>query len=353
MKKEIKKGKSILYIIYILFTIGVLALIGLLDPQLKSFDEALSLVSLRWILVAVASMILFWITDTCIIHYMTSYLHKRQSIWASYKISMVGHFYSALTPFSSGGQPMQVVYMKREGMPPAKSTPLLIMKFLLWQMSVCIIGAIAVPLSWSTVFMTDSKLLILVVIGFISNFAVIGIGVLAIANYKAVYSVSRFFIRIGAALHIVRNKEKRYQSVEKFIAEYKDCLTLLFKNPMKTLITFLLTMAELVFYLAVTCFIYIACTGSPISAKIVFEVFLMQSVLSMAVSFIPLPGASGASEGGFYLFFRFFFSANMMFVVVIMWRMITYYLNLLAGFVIIIIDAILGARKKKLLRSEN
>ena len=348
MKEVTKKGKrkSILYFVYILFTIGVLVLIGLLDPQIKSFNVALSLVNLRWIAVAILSMVLFWLTDTFIIHMMTCYLHKCQKFWTSYKISMVGHFYSALTPFSSGGQPMQVVYMNREGITPWKSTPLLIMKFLLWQMSVCLVGAIAVPLSWRTVFMTDSKLLILVVIGFFANLAVIGIGVLAIANYKAVHAIARFFVRIGTAMRLVRNKEKSFQNVEKFIDGYKDSLKLLFKNPKKTFFAFLATLAQLIFYLGVTCFIYVACTGGPINVRDIFNVFLMQSVLSMAVSFIPLPGASGASEGGFYLLFRQFFNPNMMFVVVIMWRMISYYLNLLAGFLVIVIDAVIGARKK-------
>ena len=350
-----KKGKRkrLLYFFYILFTIGVLVVIGLCDPQLKNFDEALSLVNVRWMLAAVFSMFLFWFMDTCIIHYMTSYLHQKQKVWTSFKISMVGHFYSALTPFSSGGQPMQIVYLKRNGMSPAKSTPLLIMKFLLWQMSVCLIGAIAVPLSWNTVFMTDSKLLYLVVIGFVANAAVIGIGVLAIANIKAVHAIARFFIRIGITFHIIRDKEKRYQSMEKFVAEYKACLQLLFKNPGKAMYAFLITIGQLIFYLSVTCFIYIACKGGSVNLKTVLEVFLMQSVLSMAVSFIPIPGSSGASEGGFYLFFRFFFSANMMFVAVIMWRMITYYLNLLVGLIVLIVDVIVGTRKKRLLQDEN
>ena len=351
--KITQRGKRALYFLYILFTIGVLVLIGFLDPQLKNFDQALASVDLRWILIALLSMVMFWMMDTCIIHYMTGYIHKEQSFWASFKISMVGHFYSALTPFSSGGQPMQIVYMKRDGMPAAKSTPLLIMKFLLWQMSVCLIGIIAVPLSWNTVFMTDSKLLILVVIGFISNAAVIGIGVLAIANHKVVYAISRFFIRLGVWLHIVRNPEKRYQNMERFVAEYKDSLTLLFKKPGKAFMAFLYTMAQLIFYLAVTCFVYIACTGGAIGINMIFYVFLMQSVLSMAVSFIPLPGASGASEGGFYLFFKFFFNANLMFIAMIVWRMITYYLNLLAGIIVIIIDALMGARRKKSAQPEN
>jgi uncharacterized protein (TIRG00374 family) len=51
----------------------------------------------------------------------------------------------------------------------------------------------------------------------------------------------------------------------------------------------------------------------------------------MITSFVPVPGASGAAEGGFYLFFKNFFSPSTLAGAVIMWRIMTYYMNIFIG----------------------
>ena len=64
---------------------------------------------------------------------------------------------------------------------------------------------------------------------------------------------------------------------------------------------------------------------------------------SIAASFTPLPGASGAQEGGFYLFFKDYFSDNVIFAALFVWRFLTYYLSIIVGFVAVAID---GARRQ-------
>jgi uncharacterized membrane protein YbhN (UPF0104 family) len=73
----------------------------------------------------------------------------------------------------------------------------------------------------------------------------------------------------------------------------------------------------------------------------------MQSFLSLAVSFFPLPGASGASEGGFYLFFSAYFTKVPVFIPMLIWRFISYYSILIVGALQVVVEEMLKMRRTK------
>ena len=76
----------------------------------------------------------------------------------------------------------------------------------------------------------------------------------------------------------------------------------------------------------------------------------MQTMLYIAASITPLPGASGAQEGGFYLFFGAYFPQNIIFAAMFVWRFVTYYLSIICGFIGVLIDS---ARKPVLKTTEK
>ena len=53
----------------------------------------------------------------------------------------------------------------------------------------------------------------------------------------------------------------------------------------------------------------------------------------------PLPGGSGAQEGGFYLFFQQAFPAGTLVGALLLWRFMTYYLSIIIGFTGVLLDS--------------
>jgi uncharacterized protein (TIRG00374 family) len=68
------------------------------------------------------------------------------------------------------------------------------------------------------------------------------------------------------------------------------------------------------------------------------EILTLQFLLHIAASFTPLPGASGAQEGGFYIFFQHVFPAENLVGALLLWRFFTYYFTLIIGMIGIIAD---------------
>ena len=57
-------------------------------------------------------------------------------------------------------------------------------------------------------------------------------------------------------------------------------------------------------------------------------------MLYLGASYNPLPGASGAQEGGFLLFYRGLFPEGQISLAMLLWRFFTYYLQLILGTVV-------------------
>ena len=72
----------------------------------------------------------------------------------------------------------------------------------------------------------------------------------------------------------------------------------------------------------------------------------MGVLLYIGASYTPLPGASGAQEGGFAVLFRGIFPDAQLFVALLIWRFSTYYLSILAGAAMTVVEN-LGALGKK------
>ena len=62
-------------------------------------------------------------------------------------------------------------------------------------------------------------------------------------------------------------------------------------------------------------------------------VFFLSMQLFFAASFIPLPGASGASESGFCFFYRGLFPDSSLMAAMVCWRFFSYYLLMILGLI--------------------
>ena len=79
----------------------------------------------------------------------------------------------------------------------------------------------------------------------------------------------------------------------------------------------------------------------------VIELITMGVLLYIGASYTPLPGASGAQEGGFVVMFALIFPDAQRFVALMIWRFSTYYLSVLVGAVMAAVENIRSLRKTK------
>ena len=345
-----KKRQNLFRIIYILGTIVVILLIGLLSNEIHEIQEILPRINLKWIGISFISVILFWLSDTLLLGQITSYIFTKQKFSKSLKIGIMGLYYGALTPFASGGQPMQVVYMKHDGIPLGVSTAIITLKFIVYELSLCFLYIVAMVLKGSFFYTNYHHAFWLTTIGFLLNLIAVAFISMVMLNRKVAENVVHGFIHFLSKIKIIRKEEKRTAKIDKLIDDFNISSAYIKNNILNFLLSILISIFNMAFLFAIPYFIYRA---FGLNQEPFILLFTLQAFLFLAVSLVPLPGAAGASEGGFYLFFSSMFGSIPVFMPMIIWRFFTYYLILLVGSFLVILREIVHIRRSHQIKRKN
>ncbi len=341
---ETKKRTSLLRTIYICVTILAIILIGLFDPSIKDLAAAFKQLNLTWLYVGMGALLLYWLTDALLLHDITAYMYKREPLSRALKVGVIGLYYGALTPFATGGQPMQVVYMHRYKIPVGTSTCIVCIKFVVYELSLCAFYVVAMLFRGVDFFYNQNHIFWLTTLGFVVNLVAVFFIIMTIINKRFVLRVGGGLIRLLSRIRIIRKKESAIDDFEKTIDDYHTAAAYISRYKMRAVGSFLISVINLGFLFAIPYFIYLAFGHTQ---HTLIDLITMQAFLYLAMSFFPTPGGAGAAEGGFYLFFSTFFVNVPVYIAMLMWRFLTYYLILIVGSVLIIFEELFSMRHRK------
>lgn len=86
-----------------------------------------------WLLAALSTAVLTMLLEGLTLHLFCRHLYSKWTYGRSFSVGMTGLLYSAITPFSTGGQPMQIYAMRKMGMDTGKAGSIIAMKTLSYQ----------------------------------------------------------------------------------------------------------------------------------------------------------------------------------------------------------------------------
>lgn len=331
-------------ILVVVLTLAVVVGFILFDEDVKQIDDVLASMSPWWLVGALACALLYYLGDTGMYLIACKAMQMEQSFFEGLITTMIGFFYSAITPLASGGQPFQVIQMKGRGINVGTATSVLMVKFLAWHITITLIGLVGFSLLWQDLATIGAYMIVMFCIGFAAHAVCATIGILLMIRPEWVYRTGNGIIGWVARTFGGRKKEERRESMlhswEGFVGDYKMAVNFALSHRAYMITILFVGLIEVVAYLSVTYFIY---RGLGFTQVNYWTLLLMQAMLSISVAFIPLPGASGASEGGFYAMFSQFFGQARL-AGMLIWRTLTYYLTILLGLAAVVID---GFRKKK------
>lgn len=322
---------------YIALNIIIIAVIGLLDPHLKDIGEAFYRIRLPWIIGGILCMVFFWFMDAVILKYCLTTIFEPTGFKECITVTLIGHYYHSVTPFASGGQPAQIYYLAQFGVPAGYSTSALIIKYLIYQTVLSLYCSVAFAFKSRFILSHTSVVFWISLIGFIINAGAVVLIYSLSVNYtlirKIVLGILKFFYRI----RIVKDLEKIKSRLETVVEDFHRSICMISGNYRAIFSVGAMTIVQLIFYFSITYFIYRA---FGLNDSTLWDIIFVQSFLYLAVSYFPTPGAMGASEGGFYIFFQWFFPSNLIFVSMLFWRLISYYMNILVGGSVILVRSI-------------
>ena len=108
----------------------------------KTFSLYCGATSSRNLLKELAIMLLFFFMEAYNIKSILKTFGEKISIFKAYKFTLIGFFFSAITPAATGGQPMEIYYMKKEKISGAHATMALLIQLCGFQISTLSLGVI-------------------------------------------------------------------------------------------------------------------------------------------------------------------------------------------------------------------
>lgn len=297
----------------------------------KGFSQLLRILESRspiWLLLAVGCMCLYWLLEGTVIFLYTKKLYPQNTLLSSFNVGMVGLLYSALTPFSTGGQPMQLYAMKKQGLDSGKSVSILAMKSIIYQVSLAVYSLVAIVSCFGFFNKNIPAFFILSIIGLAVNFLVIFLMLVFTLNERWTNRLVSWSVSFLHAVHVVKDREKTAERVKKQTACFHESAQLFKGDGKVQAAAFLLSCLEFTFlFLIPYCiFRYFGLSGGN-----VIQMLAAQAFINMISAYVPLPGAAGVAEGSFYVFFGLFFPAEAIVPAILLWRLITYCGNIVAG----------------------
>lgn len=338
-----RKRPYLFSIIYMSVTVVAIILILFFAVDLDEIRQALEGFNIWWLFGCLAALLLYWLADALLLHDITHYMYQRVSFGQSLKVGLIGLYYCALTPSSTGGQPMQVVYMRRDGIPVGTATSIVSIKFVIYELSLCSLYIAGMCLRGSYFYTYHNEAFWLAVLGFVINLAAVVVIILSIVNKKLVLKIGCGLISLLSKLRIVKKKDQTVENLRHTIDDYHMAAAYISKHKLRALGSYIISVLNLSFLFVIPYLIYLS---FGYSANNVLDIFAMEAMLFLAVSFIPLPGAAGASEGGFLLFFGPFFGAATG-VAMLVWRFLTYYMILIVGSLLVVFDEVISLKRIK------
>ena len=95
-----------------------------------------------YLLVSVVCVVLFILGESVIIFYMMRTLGAKVKMGHCALYSFVGFFFSCITPSASGGQPMQIYFMKKDKLPIPVTTLVLMIVTITYKAVLVVIGIV-------------------------------------------------------------------------------------------------------------------------------------------------------------------------------------------------------------------
>lgn len=336
---------SIFFIALIAITFFVL----FKDNSISDILSSLKLVNLIYVFIGILCMFLFICCEAINIRRMLRMFSYDISIFKGLKYSFVGFFFSSITPSASGGQPMQVYYMNKDNIKISHASLVLLIELASFQFVTIAIAIMSFIGNYDFIIRLNTGIKILIFTGITFNFIVFCFIVLAIFSKAFITNIVNLIFKVVSKIKFI-NSDSLRKEIYKEVDQYEQGALFIKENTKVVMKVVLTTFAQMCFMYSITFFVYKAFNLSTFSF---FTVFSLQSILFIAVSAIPLPGAVGSSEGGFLTLFRTLFPVNTLSSAMLLSRGISFYLFVIISGVIVLCIRLLRNKKNIKYHSDN
>lgn len=340
-----KKSNIFKNLIFFILLIVLTFYIMLKDQDLPAIFRIIKNAKLEFVFVGIVCMFLYLMCEAINMGRTLKALGEKSSFAKNLKYSLIGFFFSSITPAASGGQPMQIYYMYKEKISVANSTLALLINLTSMQISTISIALISLFFNYQYV---NKVLIICFTVGVMLNLSALMLLAIGIFSKRLSRILINFALKVMKFFKI-KNIEEKQEKLELELTRYQESAKYIKTNKKLMLKILLTTIIQFLIYYSIS---YWTCLALGFNNNNIFEITTMQSVLFATVSGIPSPGAVGVSEGAFIEIFRNIYPENIIKSATLLNRGINFYLFVIISGIVVVLNEIKLKKNKVIIENK-
>ena len=238
-------------------------------------------------------------------------------------------YFSAITPSSMGGQPVQMIEMNRDGIPYRVNSVVILLNTLIYKIALVFLAIILFLIFWDKLFTFNVLFNWLVLLGFATTLIVMFAFFLLVYSKKLMPKILKWCIKLLKKLKM-KNMEEREKKLNASLKEYQDCAEFTKKHPKVLLESFAILLMQRLSILGISYIIYLSFGLNELSF---FEVLAFQVCITLGSDFVPFPGGVVVSEGLLLQANQIIYGASLATSGMILLRGISFYLLVTFSFI--------------------
>lgn len=296
------------------------------DQPLTKLSEIIGQLKLGWLVAGLGLMFLFELCEASCTRQILSRLGNRTKLRRCLGYSFVGFYFSSITPSATGGQPAQIYCMTKDGVSAAHGTLNMMLLALCYQVVLLGYSLVSALLRPGLLDAMGAGFRILLLYGAAVNVALTAVVLCFMFLPNAARKLASWVLNLLVRLRIIKDRVHAEEKLEYQLAEYRRGAECLKHNPGLIPVLLGLTVLQWTALFAVP---FAAYKAFGLTGYGPAELICTQALVTLAVASLPLPGAMGASEGGFVKAMALFFGSNLVTPAVLVSRGISFYSFLL------------------------
>lgn len=313
------------------------------DEGVEAVMIAMKQMSFRHLLLAIAIALFFVGAEGIMIWYLLRSIDGKSSLGSCISCAFIGFLFSGITPSATGGQPMQLYYLKRDGNSWSVSSVVLMTVALMYKLVLVIFG-VGILLFWHEPLRDylGKGYYRLFLLGLVLNTALV-VGLLMVMFTPTVIRLLTGKLEwLAVKLHLIRKAGSKKERLDHFMDSYQNALAFLKTHKSKMFVVFVATVVQRGAVFALT---YVVYRGMGMSGVPVTTIMWLQAAVYIAVDMLPIPGAQGITEAMYRRAFLNIFTAGHVTASMCISRGVSFYLMICVGLVVTLYQFCI--RKKK------
>ena len=259
-------------------------------------------------------------------------------------VTVIGSYYSNITPGASGGQPMQIYFLSKKGVPVGVGTSAATLRLFSMQFMIVATGFVLWLCNREAMAAQLGSVKWLIIVGGVINFSAVPL-ILLVSFYRPpVQALARFGIRLGAKIRLIKDPDRMLLRANDLLDTYHTSMVQVSKAPFQVVEQMLLMGLSWLSVLSVPVSVYYAFGFSDTPW---YHILTISYMIFWSASYTLPPGGSGVQEGGFLVYYRGIFTSGTIGLALLVWRFITFYLGIFAGALLTLFWNFASKRKEK------